>query len=205
MDFEIELPERRARTTSNMEDFQQDLEPVQYLEPEYEEEDFLEPMGRRGRTCSDMTDVSCSTAASESDLPEEVKRPCRKLDRFVSNHGVSEAEWTTLMIKNIPNRYGLEWLLSEIQETGLECNFLHLPLIKRSHANVGYAFVNFQSPQDALEFKEVFEEHRFIRQPGSKKRANVIFAKLQGFNENVKFFSNRKGNSERAPWILETC
>jgi hypothetical protein len=189
-----------------MDEIAQDYDYHQAAEP-CEDYDYhqVEPKGR-ARTESSLSE---STLASESDLhtrEEEKPRntPWRKLDKFASNHQLDQSQWTTLMIKNIPNRYGLEWLLMEIQATGLDCNFLHLPLIKRSHANVGYAFINFNTPLDARQFIEVFEGHQFARQPGSKKRAHVIYAKLQGFQENVKFFSSRRvAKTDRAPWVKQ--
>jgi hypothetical protein len=69
--------------------------------------------------------------------------------------------------------------------------------------NLGYAFINFVTPAEAQDFLECFEGHRFGRQPRSQKRASIDFASLQGFDQNVEFYSGRRvAKSKHAPWIL---
>lgn len=115
---------------------------------------------------------------------------------------MGDNEKTTLMIRNIPNRYTPEWLLEEIMEIA-ECDFLHLPKANQSAANLGYAFVNFTSAEGAQEFFMAFEGHQFVKQPNSSKRAKVSFAELQGLQPNVDFYNQPKiaNKLARKPWV----
>jgi hypothetical protein len=58
---------------------------------------------------------------------------------------------TTVMIKNIPNRYTQTSLLAEIDALGFadSYDFCHMPIDMVNACNVGYAFVNFARPESA--------------------------------------------------------
>jgi hypothetical protein len=142
-----------------------------------------------------MSTVSAASAAS-------VKKGKKDIREQANADQMGDNEKTTLMIRNIPNRYTPEWLLEEIMEIA-ECDFLHLPKANQSAANLGYAFVNFSSPTGAQEFLMAFEGHQFVKQPNSSKRAKVSFAELQGFQPNVDFYNQPKiaNKLARKPWV----
>jgi hypothetical protein len=97
-------------------------------------------------------------------------------------------------------------LLEEIQELGYEIDFLHLPLVSsaKSNANVGYAFANFSCPEEARLFMKNFQGHRLAQQSGKVKFAEVNFATLQGFEQNIAFFEKRTMTAtDRKPWIFQ--
>merc|ERR1712216_1021673 len=115
-------------------------------------------------------------------------------------HKVDESMWTTVMIRNIPNRYTPQDLIDELPQ---EIDFMHLPKASKTVANLGYAFVNLTSPAAARDFIAEFEGHQWAKQTNSRKRASLSFAKLQGLQENVDFYSRDEIASKlgRAPWI----
>jgi hypothetical protein len=109
---------------------------------------------------------------------------------------------TTVMIRNIPCKYSQELLHAEIRQFNIPFNFLYVPLARRSTGNLGYGFVNFNTADAAMNFIQIFQGHAFSRQPNSKKRANVSYAKLQGFQENVEFYTKAQELNPRCkPWV----
>jgi len=71
------------------------------------------------------------------------------LDRVLSG----EEKRTTLMIKNIPNKYDQDSLLEAINVNfvGLY-DFFYLPMDFKNKCNVGYAFINFINPKSYVGF-----------------------------------------------------
>jgi hypothetical protein len=124
------------------------------------------------------------------------------LENYVAS--VGDCLQTTVMIRGIPKNYDQEMLLAEVEEEGLAVNFLYLPPGK-SKSNRSYGFVNFETEEAAAEFLRVYEGHQW-RQGGVSKIANVGYATLQGYEQNIEFFSKQevaKGVSKRSPWIKQ--
>mmetsp|Transcript_33269 Transcript_33269/g.72611 ORF Transcript_33269/g.72611 Transcript_33269/m.72611 type:complete len:361 (+) Transcript_33269:58-1140(+) len=102
------------------------------------------------------------------------------------------AEATTMMLRNIPNKYTQSTLLQEINEHGFEgtYDFFYLPMDVHNRSNVGYAFINFELPRVADRFQHTFSNHRFERFH-SRKIGIVCRAHVQGLDQNLKHFENR--------------
>ena len=61
--------------------------------------------------------------------------------------------WTTIMIKNIPNKYEKQELLIEINKKYKDCyDYFYMPVDVQNQCNLGYAFVNFVHAAFILEF-----------------------------------------------------
>ncbi|KAF5738294.1 RNA-binding protein putative isoform 1 [Tripterygium wilfordii] len=75
-----------------------------------------------------------------------------ELDKIISG----EDTRTTLMIKNIPNKYTSKMLLAAIDENHKGTyDFLYLPIDFKNKCNVGYAFINMLTPKHIVSFYEV--------------------------------------------------
>ena len=99
--------------------------------------------------------------------------------RTVPNDG---GEITTVMLRNIPNKYTRAGLLVALTDHGFDpatCNNLYLPMDTESGCNLGYAFLNFVSHGHALEFKNRFDGCR-LPSSGSRKVCSVVWANKQG-------------------------
>lgn len=116
---------------------------------------------------------------------------------------------TTLMIRNIPNRYTQNELILELEALGFggTFDFLYVPLDKGTMSNVGYAFVNFVDPQSAAKCMESFHGYHFKRhRKVSGKIAAVSIAHLQGLEANLAHYKNAAVNTakmkQRRPLVM---
>ncbi|KAK6157089.1 hypothetical protein DH2020_011337 [Rehmannia glutinosa] len=86
---------------------------------------------------------------------------------------------TTLMIKNIPNKYTSKMLLAAIDETHKGTyDFLYLPIDFKNKCNVGYAFINMVSPSHIITFYEAFNGKKWEKF-NSEKVASLAYARIQ--------------------------
>jgi hypothetical protein len=102
---------------------------------------------------------------------------------------------TTVMMRNLPNKYTQRMLLSEINQTGFlgTFDFMYLPIDPDTNANRGYAFLNFINPSYAWMFKSTYEGRKMNRF-NSNKVASVMRATLQGFDANYAHYSTARVN-----------
>jgi len=97
---------------------------------------------------------------------------------------------TTLMIRNIPNKYTQITVLEAINERhkGLY-DFFYLPIDFKNKCNVGYAFINFIEPGSVAAFYEEFNGSRW-KNFNSEKICALTFARIQGKSAMVSRFQN---------------
>ncbi|KAL4575561.1 hypothetical protein LXL04_022408 [Taraxacum kok-saghyz] len=108
------------------------------------------------------------------------------LDKIVSG----EDTRTTLMIKNIPNKYTSKMLLAAIDETHTGTyDFVYLPIDFKNKCNVGYAFINMISPSHIISFFEAFNGKKWEKF-NSEKVANLAYARIQGKIALITHFQN---------------
>lgn len=121
----------------------------------------------------------------------------------------SSVPMTTLMIRNIPNRYTQKELIAELEDLGLggSFDFLYIPLDKGTMSNVGYAFVNFIQESWAEKCMAEFQNYRFKRhRKVSGKVAAVSVAHIQGLEANLAHYENAAVNTaklkQRRPVVM---
>ena len=74
----------------------------------------------------------------------------------------SEDKRTTLMIKNIPNKYTQQMLLDTVDEYCRgSYDFFYLPIDFKNKCNVGYAFVNMTSPAGIIPLLDRFDRKKW--------------------------------------------
>lgn len=97
-------------------------------------------------------------------------------------------EITTLMIKNVPQRFTRKDLVYELNRRGFEglYNFCHLPCSFETKMNKGYAFVNFATETAARAFTDQ------LRTMGGRKAMTAIPAAVQGYQSNAQFACSRR-------------
>ncbi|MGK3755728.1 MAG: hypothetical protein ACI8RD_008038, partial [Bacillariaceae sp.] len=99
---------------------------------------------------------------------------------------------TSLMVRNIPNKYTQQMLLSEFTENdhgpGV-IDFFYLPIDFKNRCNRGYAFINFVDYQDILKFhRQYYGKH--WRTFNSDKICDITYARIQGKAAMLKRFEN---------------
>eukprot|EP00928_Gymnodinium_smaydae_P064393 TRINITY_DN4772_c1_g1_i1.p1 TRINITY_DN4772_c1_g1~~TRINITY_DN4772_c1_g1_i1.p1 ORF type:complete len:349 (-),score=56.69 TRINITY_DN4772_c1_g1_i1:340-1326(-) len=123
-----------------------------------------------------------------------------------TTEGEQSVEWpadaTTVMLRNIPNRYIAEELLAEIMEEGFEgqLDFFYLPIDFSTKRNRGYAFINFHTTAIMFKFVTLFDDRRLTRY-ATKKVLRVTPATTQGLEANVKAFVRKDAQRIVNPWF----
>lgn len=99
---------------------------------------------------------------------------------------------TSLMVRNIPNKYTQQMLLSEFTENGHGpgiIDFFYLPIDFKNRCNRGYAFINFVDYRDILMFhRQYYGKH--WRTFNSDKICDITYARIQGKAAMLKRFEN---------------
>ncbi|XP_019454440.1 PREDICTED: protein MEI2-like 4 isoform X3 [Lupinus angustifolius] len=97
---------------------------------------------------------------------------------------------TTLMIKNIPNKYTSKMLLAAIDERHKGTyDFVYLPIDFKNKCNVGYAFINMINPSMIIPFYQVFNGKKWEKF-NSEKVALLAYARIQGKEALISHFQN---------------
>jgi len=103
---------------------------------------------------------------------------------------------TTVMLRNIPNRYTRDMLLERLnQGYKAQYDFVYLPIDFNSKCNVGYAFINFRTSAAARGFMQEFHLKKAQQcLPGfsSQKVCEVSFATVQGREANMENFRDEQ-------------
>ncbi|KAJ0696568.1 putative RNA recognition motif domain, mei2-like RNA recognition, RNA-binding domain superfamily [Helianthus annuus] len=111
-----------------------------------------------------------------------------------------EPQTTSLMIKNVPNRYTRKLLVQtldnhcKLENRKLGGNkyaydFVYLPIDFKRRRNAGFAFVNFTNPEAAFRFRDAFHGRHWNLFESSKV-AEITRARIQG---KAALINNCKG------------
>lgn len=99
---------------------------------------------------------------------------------------------SSLMVRNIPNKYTQQMLLSEFAATGHgsdKMDFFYLPIDFKNKCNRGYAFVNFVDYKDIIPFFGQYTKCGWKRF-NSDKICDITYARIQGKAAMLKRFEN---------------
>ncbi|VFQ89992.1 unnamed protein product [Cuscuta campestris] len=132
---------------------------------------------------------------------------------------------TTVMIKNIPNKYSQKLLLSMLDNHCISCNdqissagggadddgsslhrpfssydFVYLPIDFINKCNVGYGFVNMTSPEAARRLHKAFHLQTWDSF-NSRKICQVTYARIQGIEALKEHFKNSRFPSEAEEYM----
>jgi len=120
-----------------------------------------------------------------------------------TNDGGETCPITTVMLKNIPCRKLQEEVMELMDQNGFagRYDFLYLPRDVKLQANLGYAFINFLSSEDARQFAKAMNGYRFTGSASSKS-CLVVPAHVQGRMNNIAAFKRTEVmRSKRKPFF----
>jgi len=149
-----------------------------------------QPQALRTTSEMDMAAAMSSYAASMNPMMMAYMQSMSYAAQMYSATG------TTVMLRNIPNRYTRDMLVDRLKK-GYDnsYDFLYLPIDFGSKCNVGYAFINFKSPATASKFIAEFHSATVGNVlPGfsSSKVCEVSYAHVQGRDANLENLRDRK-------------
>ncbi|RZC92408.1 hypothetical protein C5167_004242 [Papaver somniferum] len=146
---------------------------------------------------------------------KEIKKSCSSSGSSSSSSSNRDTR-TTVMIKNIPNKYSQKLLLNMLDNHCSNCNeqiknggedqplssydFVYLPIDFNNKCNVGYGFVNLTSPQAAWRLYKAFHSQSW-EVFNSKKICAVTYARLQGLEALEEHFKNTKFACETEEYL----
>ncbi|CAA6668322.1 unnamed protein product [Spirodela intermedia] len=142
------------------------------------------------RSRSRRSDASSNQADSRKQYELDIERIIRREDSR-----------TTLMIKNIPNKYTSKMLLAAIDENHhgtydfiyclLISSFLSIVCLPplQNKCNVGYAFINMIDPRKIIPFFQTFNGKKWEKF-NSEKVASLAYARIQGKAALIAHFQN---------------
>ena len=100
---------------------------------------------------------------------------------------------TTLMVRNIPNKYSQKILLRLVDLRFKDkYDFFYLPIDYKHRCNVGYAFINFYQEfrkEAIVEFFQLFNDKRWDKF-NSEKVCKISYARLQGQDALLEHFKS---------------
>ncbi|KRH92299.1 meiosis protein mei2 [Pseudoloma neurophilia] len=131
--------------------------------------------------------VSSKNVSSENLLSKNVlsesKSNHKNLLSESKSESKSENERTTVMLKNIPNKYNCDMLLDMINEYFWgQYDFIYLRMDFFNNCNVGYAFINFLSNKNVIDFYNIVNKREW-KLFTSNKIAEVTYASIQGIEK----------------------
>ena len=102
---------------------------------------------------------------------------------------------TTLIIRNIPNKYTIQLFENEINKYFYgKYDILYLPLDFVNKTNLGFGFINFIDPIHILYFFSEFIGKKW-NIFNSDKRCQLAYAKIQGKNALLKYICKKNVNN----------
>lgn len=143
-------------------------------------------------TAHSFASMSTPTVIAPPALPKAV---APVLDTTSSEEDMSsESNYTTVMLRNIPNKYTQTSLLEAIDARGFRglYNFFYLPVDFKNGCNMGYSFTNFVNHESAVAFIDAFKGYQLPAK--SSKVCDACWARVQGLKSNIEHYRNSPVN-----------
>jgi RNA recognition motif-containing protein len=106
--------------------------------------------------------------------------------------GIQPKDYTTVMLRNLPNNYSRDMLIDLLEASGCQerFDFVYVPTDFQKCAGLGYAFVNFLTNGDAARAMTVLESFSDWKVPSQKVLHLSWSLPLQGLAANIERYRN---------------
>lgn len=163
----------------------------------------------RPRISSDISHDQFHTprccAGTPSELPKVAEVPVARVRAETEGDLLTklqpEGPYHTLMLRNLPNNYSRNMLLSLLDSEGFsgQYDFVYLPVDFKSHASLGYAFVNLCTTESAERCWKVFQGFNNWVVPSLKVCSVNWSTPFQGLDAHVERYRNSPVMHEHVP------
>jgi hypothetical protein len=149
---------------------------------------------RLSRENAQLRELVMSLAARKERKPTRPKQPvARAVERDMCVDDIAAASFTSVMLRNLPNKYTRDMLLQMLDSQGFQgaYTFVYLPIDFETHVGLGYAFVDLISHTVARKFCQHLQGFSQWVIP-SDKVCSVTWsnANQQGWNAHVDRYRN---------------
>jgi RNA recognition motif 2 len=157
---------------------------------------------------SEQPQVSAKSRMSGRVITKESEKQKQRYVMNIQNILNGKDKRTSLMIRNIPNKYTQVMLTQELDEKhkGLY-DIIYLPIDPKNRCNCGYAFINVVHPAIILSLYLEFNGKSW-RNFNSEKICELTYGRLQGKDQLLKQLEGsgvmQQNDSAKKPLILET-
>jgi hypothetical protein len=143
----------------------------------------------------------CLSAAPVRDFRPDKKHSFRlELQLIVDGQDAR----TTVMIKNIPNKYTQKMLLERIDTKHFgRYDFFYLPIDLKNNCNVGYAFINMSDPIFVVALYEDLHGQTWERF-NSEKICELTYGRIQGKHALVDNFQSAVDLRKVKPAVFQS-
>jgi len=170
-----------------------------YLEDPDEEDEVPvpeTPSGQKIELVQELGDMATSSMSVAANAALMTYLQSMAAFAAVPYGGMGYPGQTTVMLRNIPNRYTRDMLIERLDKGyKAQYDFVYLPIDFNSKCNVGYAFINFRSPPISARFIQEFHGAKTKHcLPGfsSAKVCEVSYARVQGSDANMENLRDEK-------------
>jgi hypothetical protein len=116
--------------------------------------------------------------------------------------------YTTVMLRNLPNKYTRAMLIDMLINEGFsgKFNFVYLPVDFKTHAGLGYAFVDLTTPAEAQRMRHHFEGFsRWLLTSDKICTVSWSHPEQQGYAAHVERYRNSPVMHDTVPEDWKPC
>jgi hypothetical protein len=181
-------------------DFTQQAVPVQPITTDYMPQMVWCPVFPTSACPSEVTEVAVVPCPERSEVTSAHRATAHQHQQKEPNTGPTH-EFTTLMLRNIPNSYSRNMLLELLDKEGFSGDYdlVYVPVDFGRLAGLGYAFVNLTTNDAAERARQTFQGFNRWNNTSQKVCEVSWSGPLQGLSSHIEHYRNSPVMHESVP------